>query len=194
MFLQEEYLRRHEITGVPVVNHISSGSLLLRHERGWTLMTIAWKDPRNHPGKYYINFNSPVHNGYLKNDFFVKRLEQDLEVEWDQFQDYLLVWSKEVQGTAIVGEIELALAAWEIFSFCVDGWLVEGADITFRKMHYSSVDLDLPLRDRYAAYQSALSYLGTNHPNMFMAFRNNVKGYLYNYCHWLGKLVQSAIA
>lgn len=195
MFLQEEYFNRHGITGVPIINHMSNGSLLLRNNEGplvWMLMVITWKDPHNHPGKYYINFLSPVHDalncGYR---FFVKRLENDVEVEWDYFQNYILGWSKESKATAILGDLEVALATWEVFSYCIDSWLAKEADGNFRKLHYVSVDLDLSLRERYIGYQAALAYLTDTYPSVYKSFRDDFKCHFHSYCHWLGKLVQS---
>lgn len=194
MFLQEEYFNRHGIT-VPIVNHVGNGSLLLRSNDSpfnWIVMAIRWEDPHNHPGKYHINFFEPIHNSYSGSGrLFVKTLEKDIELEWDRFQDYILGWSKwaKVTATPIVGEIEVILAIWEVFTFCIDGWLAEEADSVFRKMHYASVDLDLTLQERYSGYQEALLYMREHYPPAFRVFKDDVKGHFHNYCHWLGKLV-----
>lgn len=196
MLFQEEYLNRHGITGVPIVSYVTNGSLLLRSNEnpslgGWVLMLISWKDPRNHPGKYHINFCNPVHDAYKKGKFFVRCLDRDIEIEWDRYQDYLLAWAKNVNATAIVGEMEVSVAAWEVFSFCVDGWLATEADSVFRKLHYKSIDLELPLKDRYSAYQTALNHLGSNYPEMYRSYKEDLKVFFKNYCHWLGRLVHS---
>src|SRR5581483_6693308 len=104
MLLQEEYLQRHGITGVPVISHVNNGSLLLHNNTesfsgGWVLMLIAWKDPHVHPGKYHINFYNPVHNAYKKSTFMSRCLTEDIKVEWDHYQNYLLTWAKEVSAT-----------------------------------------------------------------------------------------------
>jgi len=195
MFLQEEYFSRHGITGVPIVNHVGNGSLLLRSNDSpfnWMVLAIRWEDPHNHPGKYHINFFQPIHNSYRNGRFFIKTLEKDIQIEWDRFQDYILGWSKGSKSTPIVGEVEVVLATWEVFTYCIDDWLAEEADTTLRKLHYASVDLDLTLQERYCGYQDALQYLGEHYPPMFRAFKDDMKSYLRNYCHWLGELVHSA--
>lgn len=190
MFLQEEYLMRHGIKDVPIINHVTKGSLLLRMETGYLLMTIDWKEHDRHPGSYYINYHTPVHDGYAKGHYFNRISDVEREVEWDEYYSYISSWVKG-QISPVCGDKEVILAAWEIFVFCCDGMLVDFANSTLEKLIYNSLNEEATLDQRFQGYQECLTYISSEFPAMLKSFKHDLLPHIQNYCHWLAKLIKS---
>src|SRR5271154_5207507 len=102
MRLFEEYLNRHKITDVPVVHHCTTGALILRTtdasvwNNKWVLVTIRWKHDDYHPGRYIIEMNSPVHDGFHTDTIFTQW--PPIEKKWHEYEDFLLEWSDNLKG------------------------------------------------------------------------------------------------
>ena len=192
MFLQEEYLTRHGITDVPIINHITNGSLLLKMENGYLLMTIAWREHDRHPGSYYINYYTPVHNGHADGGRYFNRItDVERELEWDEYHSYISSWVKG-QIMPVCGDKEVILAAWEIFVFCCDGMLVDfTSNTTLEKLIYNSLNEDASIDERFQGYQDCLAYISVEFPSMLKVFKHDVLPHIQYYCHWLAKLINS---
>ena len=189
MFLQEEYLMRHSITDVRVINHVANGSLLLKMDTGYLLMTIAWKENDRHPGRYYINYHTPVHDGHVKSCYFNRISDVEREIEWDEYHSYILSWVKG-RITPVYGDKEIILAAWEIFVFFCDSMIVNFTNNTLEKLVYSSLDEDRTLDERFQGYQECLVYISSEFPVLLKAFKHDLLPHIQNYCHWLTKLIK----
>jgi hypothetical protein len=201
MRLYEEYLQRH-LLSVPLVRHEDQGSIILRTTDAkhwnsrWIFVTIRWQDQGIHPGKYYIEFYSPIHDGYGSGRLFSKSSAK--EIEWDEYEDYFLAWSNGLEGfldrpsresTRVVsGEKEVILTAWEVFLFCYDGWFAAQSS-ELRSYIDRSIDLDLPLERRYIGYQDSLIYLTARHPAILKSWKYDMLGLVQNYSHWLAQLI-----
>lgn len=190
MFLQEEYLMRHGITDVPVVNYVTNGSILLKIDNGYLLMTIAWKEHDRHPGSYYLSYHTPVHDGYVKSRFFNKISDFEREVEWDEYYSYISSWAKN-NIVPVCGDKEVILAAWEIFVFCCDGMLVDFTDSTLEKLIYLSLNDEITIDDRFQGYQECLVYISSEFPALLKSFKYDMLPHVQNYCHWLAKLIKT---
>lgn len=190
MYLQEEYLSRHGITDVPIINHVTKGSLLLRMGSNYLLMTIEWKNSDRHPGTYFINYFTPVHNGYTKSNYFNKIANVEREVEWEEYYGYISSWIKG-QVSPVCGDKEVMLAIWEIFVFCCDGMLAQHANSTLEKLIYKTLDEELSTEQRFIGYQECLAYINAECPVLFKMFKHDLLPHVQHYCHWLAKLINS---
>ena len=191
MYLQEEYLKRHGITDVPIINHVTNGSLLLKIDPGYLLMTIAWADNNRHPGNYLINHYTPIHNGYV-NGFYFNKIVDECEIEWDGYYSYILNWSKG-HINPILDSKELILSAWEIFVFIFDGKLANLIpNAVLDRLIYKSLDEDLTMDQRFYGYQECLTYMSIEFPFILKAFKYNLLPHVQNYCYWLAKLTKDA--
>jgi hypothetical protein len=198
MRLYEEYFKRHAIKDIPLVRYDSMGALILRTEdttywhSSWLLVTIKWVDGGIHPGKYVVEFYSPIHNGYLKQRLFQKYNAKELE--WDQYEDYFLNWSRSLDGDSMPGVVtggkEVILTAWEMFVYCYDGWFAH-QESELRHYVDRCLDVDLPLANRYAGYQNCLIYLTARHPNVLKVWKYEVLALVQHYSGWLAALVES---
>jgi len=201
MRLFEEYFQRHGIKGIPVVRHDNLGALILRTQdstywhSSWLLVTIKWVDGGIHPGKYVVEFYSPIHNGFTKQRLFQKYNVKELE--WDEYEDYFLNWSRSLEGAAgarktpgvVRGGNEVVLTAWEMFVYCYDGWFAR-QESELRHYVDRCLDVDLPLAHRYAGYQNCLIYLTARHPNVLKVWKYEVLALVQHYSEWLAALVE----
>lgn len=190
MLLQEEYLMRNSITDVPIVNYITNGSILLKIDNGYLLMTITWKEHDRGPGSYHISYHTPIHDGYLKNCYFNKIEKFDREIEWDEYYSYILSWSKN-NVIPVCGDKEVILAAWEIFVFCCDGMFVDYSNHAFEKLIYRSLNDEITLDERFQGYQECMVYMSSEIPALLRSFKHDVLPHIQNYCHWLANLIKS---
>jgi hypothetical protein len=187
MHLQEEYIKRHNLI-VPIIKHVSRGSLLFKGGLNYGLLIIEWKESNRHPGNYFISYYVPLHDGYMSGRFFQRLNESDVELEWDNYTQWLVNWCNKI--TPVTGDKEIVLAIWEIFVYCCDGWLAEFAQPFLEKLLFKSLDKELSIDDRFVGYQECLVYFTTEHPSIMKAFRNEVLPHINNYSHWLGKLAE----
>jgi len=195
MRLHEEYFNRHNIRGVPVVNHCTQGAVILRTvdpeiwQNRWILVTIKWVEHPQHPGSYNIEFCVPIHDGESRGKLFTRL--PTAEKEWDEYEDYLLDWTQKLQGVVPVrGHKHIVLAAWEMFVYCYDSWFrrqsAELKDLLFR-----SLDEDLSPDARYIGYQETLIHLSTHHPSVLKAWKYEVLSQVQYYSDWLANLVET---
>ena len=201
MRLYEEYLERH-LLNMPIVRHENQGAIILRTTDSkhwnsrWIIVTIRWHDQGIHPGKYYVEFYSPVHDGYSTGRLFNKSGAKELE--WDEYEDYFLNWSNNMTGfldessrkTSFVvkGDKDVILTAWEVFLFCYDGWFTSQCS-ELRGYIDRSVDLDLLSEERYCGYQDSLIYLTARHTAILKSWKYDVLGLVQKYSYWLAQLI-----
>lgn len=195
MRLHEEYFRRHNIRDIPIVNHCSQGAVMLRTtdpdiwQNRWILVTLKWVEHPQHPGSYNVEFLVPIHDGESRGKLF-SRLPS-VELEWDEYEDYILDWTKNLRGVvAVRGHKNIVLTAWEMFVYCYDGWFRrQHADL--KELLFRSIDEDLSLEDRYIGYQDTLIHLSTHHPAVLKAWKYEVLSQVQCYSDWLAKLVET---
>jgi hypothetical protein len=190
MYLQEEYIQRHGLTDVAVINHVTNGSILLKMDQGYILMTISWKESQSSPGHYYINYYTPIHDGYARSRYFHKIPDVERELDWDEYNSFIYNWSKG-QIDPVIGDKEVILAAWEVFVYCCDGWFVDYGTQTLEKLIFRSLDAESSIDQRFQGYQEALVLMSTEFPAMLKAFKYEVVPHVQHYCHWLAKLIKS---
>lgn len=189
MNLQEEYIKRHSLN-IPLITYVSSGSILLRMEQSYILMTIKWREEQAHPGHYYINYFTPIHDGYNRFSYFHKIADVERELDWDEYQPFLYEWSKG-QVHPVSGDLNVILAAWEIFVYCCDSWLVDYVTPGLEKLIYKSLDDQQTLENRFQGYQEALVAISTEYPYILKAYKQEILPHVANYCHWLAQLIES---
>lgn len=194
MRIFEEYLNRHRIN-VPVAHHFGSGSLILRTfdssiwKNRWILINIRWEDHDHHPGKYFIEMNSPVHDGYLSETVFSKW--SSVMKKWHEYEDFLLDWVDGVNGVRpVLEEKEVTLAAWEMFVFAYDSWFMkQSGDV--KRILFESLDSDRPTNYRYQHFQDVAIFLATHHPAVLRVWKYEVLFRVNNYADWLGNLLKN---
>ena len=196
MRLYEEYFQRHNIIA-PIIRHERTGSLILRTKglsvsSKWVLVSFYWSDNGVHPGHYVVEYSYPLHDGYLRNRLFQKYNVKELE--WDEYEDYFLNWCRGLlrdNYTEIIhGELEVILAAWQIFVYCYDGWICKQSSELKCYIH-NSMDFELPVRERYKGYQNCLIYFTARQPSALKAWKYDVLGCIQNYAHWLAELYKN---
>jgi hypothetical protein len=196
MRLSEEYFQRHAITGVPLVRYEDTGAVILRMrdptywQSSWLLVTTRWTDGGVHPGKYVVEFYSPIHNGYIGQHLFKKCNAK--AVEWDEYEDYFLNWSRAVAGdrmpSAVRAGKDVTLTAWEMFVYIYDGWFAR-QESELRHFVDRCLDTDLPPAVRYAGYQNCVIYLTARYPSVLKAWKCEVLALVQHYSGWLAGLV-----
>ncbi len=190
MYLQEEYYNIHQIKDVPIIIHIKEGILLLRAGTSYILMTITWKESDSRPGKYYIDYLAPIHDGYNKGQYFTRISEESERVlEWDEYQSYLIHWCRNKEIVPIVDDREVVLAAWEIFVCSCDGFLVDWGTPDLMGLIHKSIDRFSSVECRFVEYQNCLLHITVEYPIILKVFKNIISPKIsQNYCYWLGKL------
>jgi hypothetical protein len=187
MFLQEEYLQRHGIVDVPIIVHTIRGSLLLRPKGfSYLVVVISWKPSNRGPGRYHINYYTPIHNGYSRNLYFSRISEVECVLEWEEYSTYIINWSSKNRLNPVLTEAEVYLSIWEMFLFCCDDAL---ASLGLEKLLYESINEDNPIDKRYSSFLDCMDYLRLNHPDLSNLFKDNFLSHVFPYCFWLSKLI-----
>ncbi len=190
MKLYQEYFLRHNIDGM-VVEHNNQGALILRTKDSWLLVTIKWQDNGIHPGKYIVEYLSPIHNGYANRRLFQKYNVKELS--WDEYEDYFLSWSDSMMVPDVIsGDKKVVLTAWEMFVYCYDGWLAQQSS-ELRWYVYSCLDTDQSVETRYSGYQNCLLYLTAKDPDVLKVWKYEVLSLTQHYSEWLAALVKKQI-
>lgn len=196
MRLYEEYFRRHNIQGFPLVHHCTRGTLLLRTKnpdkaRRWVIMSIRWAEHSQHPGSYVIEFILPIHDGYGKGGLFAKL--SPVSKQWDEYEDYLLEWSSQLKDlTPVRGRKNITLAAWEVFVYCYDGWFRKQTH-ALKEMLFRSLDEESCPEERFGALQQILDHLTTNQPAVLRTWKYEVEMQVQGYADWLATLVEARV-
>jgi hypothetical protein len=194
MRLQEEYFRRHHID-TPLVNYCNQGSVILRTvdpaiwQNRWVLVTIHWIEHPQHPGFFRIDFSTPVHNGAEKSRFFTRLPSADKE--WDEYEDFMLNWVGKLEGVVPVrGNKQIVLAAWEMFVYCHDGWF-RRQSYDLKQMLFNTLDDEMPVNERYSAYQEMVAYFTTQHPALLKTWKYEMLYQVQYYSDWLARLIEA---
>lgn len=139
-----------------------------------------------HPGRYRIQFCSPLHNGYIEDQIFEG--VDFWEGGWDEYEDFLLKWCRGMKKAdePILAKRAVILAAWEMFLISHDRSI---ASVVHPDRVFKTVDDSIGVETRYTHLQEVLSYLSSHHPNLYNAW-DQMKPYINNYCYWLGHLLR----
>lgn len=192
MFLQEEYLKRHNLQNVNVINYVTNGSVLLKTgPYRYMLMTITWADNSSRPGRFYIDFKTPAHNSYETAPIFSENPDNRRILEWDEYIDYLIRWRDNNEFAAVVGDKEVVLATWEIFIYCCDGWLAKHLFGNLEKLIFISIDDNKPFHERFPAYQELIFLINTEFPELSRFYKHGILPHVNNYCHWFARLINN---
>jgi hypothetical protein len=186
---QEEYLARHGLDDVAVIQHVKNGSVFVYSEGVWTILSIKWQDNPIHPGEYHFSYLTPIHNGYKEHLFE----RDDYILQYDEYEDFIYQWSSKngwgAKARAIEGEWQSILTCWEMFLIMFDGWFVENASFTLKRLLFESVDPDSDLFCRLRYYKESIFILAEKHPSVLKRFKVDVLTYAHSYCNWLARLL-----
>ncbi len=186
MLLQEEYLLRHNLNDVPLINYVDKGAVLLKQSSRYVLFTIDWIAHDRRPGKFYLNYHIPLHNGCNEGRFFQRVVDYEVQLEWEDYVNYFSNWQNRWQyHDAEIVMNDVVLAFWEVFAYCCNDWLEANFKLFIKKLLYKSLDLKADLVERYAAYQEILVYLSNVHTIVFKDFERHLLSHVQNYCYWL---------
>jgi len=185
MFLQEEYLKKHNLTQeVPVLPYVTKGSLLLTDRN---LITINWDIFSSRPGSYIVSFLSPIHNGYTKRNFWEK-YKKEVKLQYEEYQDYMMTFFEFVPTKPISTQKEVELTAWRIFLYIFDSWLVRNANSTLNQLIYNSVANEENIEFQYVNFQRALSNLQDNFLLVYRVFDDSIMKMMFPYLYWTASL------
>lgn len=190
MRLHEEYFQRHGINQ-PVVNHCSKGSVILRRNSGvkpFLFVDINWIKGDRYPGVYNIEFNEPIHDGWDKGRFF-NHVGQPYVKQWDEYEDFLLNWSRDADKSYTPIEAnEAILASWEMMVYCYDGWF-HGQNYGLKDLLFRTLDDELDIKKRLSYHEDMLNHLSVNFPGILNTWTS--KFYVSNYSEWLVNLCKN---
>ena len=203
MRLYEEYFKRHGITDVPVVQHCSAGSLIIRStdesrrffSSRWVLFSIRWKDHDHHPGQYHISIDRPVHDGYQQDQLFTAVdlgfCHSPITLKWDLYESFVLDLASHLPPVApVVGDQEVIMAAWEMFVFSYDSWFLKQPH-SVKKLLFESLDKENPIQLRYQNYQDVIVFISTHHPAILRSWKYEVLARVQNYANWLAAILNT---
>ena len=185
MFLHEEYARR--FCRQPLVGCPRLGYLILENHDShkWFFVTIKRVNVRNNPQEYVIACFSLYHNGYKHSYRSGNRFFNFLASEslcYDEYEDFLLSWAKEIGKPKMVSKNELSDKTWEMVLYSLDGWFAQKGELTHEL--FKSVDRQTPKRERNKIISRLSDCLWDQHSDILI-WRNDV---LNNYCDWIIKL------
>lgn len=187
MFLLEEYLVRHGVTSVPVINYPASAHLYLRHSADTPAIRSVhiWTDDSDvGPPVYVFDEGFPAHNcTHNLNGFF--HVSRRTRLQWDEYEPFVLDWAKALREPlqAADAQADVYRAAVSAFAVCFDRFLRERADAETKDAVYGIISGDpCPARRQpFAAYLNANDTLRTAFQTAFHRPAH--------YAHWLARLV-----
>lgn len=179
MRLQEEYFKRHSLPYNPIY-HTKNTQLLLRNKSNITIMNILWKEPERTTGYYEIFYSKPIHNGYVKGEYFV-RTRVDHVVEYEDYFSFITTWAKSLTLDVVQN---INLASWEIFVYCFDGWI---ASNSLENEIFPTIDPQIPPFHREANINEFLNYLKTKDQLVYKIYNIHFK---FKHESWLERLIK----
>jgi len=200
MQLYEEYLTRHGIKDLKIAKHVEEGTVFYKSDSDhfWRVLWVKWMEPEIHPGHYVVRILKPRHNGGQSyNHTFERRhthlplfdniLRRDKILHWDEYEDFILGWSRTIDHADVAATRTSAfVAAWEMFLCCFDEMFAQsGCSGKF----FSTVNPNLNEKQRYNAVQESLLYCANDIPLVYEAWMDRMDNYLNRRCGWLVKLV-----
>lgn len=196
MFLHEEYIVRHQLDVLPILYTETINVFFKSGTNQWLVLFGRWQDGIDHPGFYRFRFASPVHDGYLEDDWYA-----DLPgfigrtVQWDQYELSLLNWIASLRGLYDAGfraiETSEVLVAWEIFLYIHDQWFVNHIeDSKFFDDIEQSTNSAIVESERLSAYNRCTSRL-SRHRFLLSHFLDRMLPLTRPYSVWLAKLANS---
>lgn len=177
MKLQEEYFKRHSLPYNPIY-HTRNTQLILQ-DKIPTIVNILWKEPERTTGHYEFFYSKPIHNSYLRGEYF-SRTSKDHVVEYEDYFAFMETWAKTL--TLPIAE-NVKIASWEIFVYCFDGWIAQNS---LENAIFPTIDPLIPMNYREANINDFLDYLRGKEPLSYRIFTVN---FLFRYEDWLVKLV-----
>lgn len=194
MKIFEEYFQRHKITDVPLVHHCTNGALILESFNSqiwrskWVVFSIRWIDHDHRPGHYLMEINVPVHDGYETGEVFDQQVH--VEKKWQEYEDFILDWSKSVSELKPVIGREAVIFAWEMFVYVFDSWFLKQPNSLKQKL-FQSLDKDNSIQTRYSNYQDVAIFLSTHHPAVMRVWKYEILSKLQHDADWLARLIES---
>lgn len=193
MRLTEEYFSRHNICDVPIVNHCSANTLIIKTEdnywgSNWIILNINYSYHTHRPGKYQLEFKTPIHDGFIKETIFKKF--PLVCYQWHEYEESILSLSNTINGTAILGDKEIFLAAWEMFVFSYDSWFATQSS-EIKRILFDGLDKEQSVDARYENCQQIVSFLSQNYLLVFRAWKYEVLNLIQNYADWLADIVNN---
>jgi hypothetical protein len=182
MYLCEEYMLRNSIK-IPYVKLTGYGSSFFKKNDFWNILTISWKEPINHPGRFIIKIMEPRHNGCETEGLF--NVLEKHEIYLDEYENFFLNWASNFSGK-IARDDEVYIAAWEIYLHCYDCLLVK-----YAKMEelLATIDQEASISDRLNSINKTILKFSDLYPYIIDSWSINIQRYIDNYNHWLPLLM-----
>jgi hypothetical protein len=152
---------------------------------------LVWVDNPHHPGHYEVQIQIPVHDGGTGEIFLnVRGYPPSLIIQYEELADFLgAVAVSHGSLRAIEGHKETILAGWEIFLYAFDRYIAKSASPKLREAIEESLDLDLPLEERYYSYIEATNHLIVDHVSVFERYETLIHSHTKRSLSWLARLV-----
>lgn len=193
MKIFEEYFQRHDIIDVPLVRHCTNGSLILESfdsqiwKSKWVIFSIRWVDHDHRPGHYLMEINVPQHDGHETGEVFDQQVQ--IEKKWQEYEDFILDWSKNIKGVRPIKGKEAIIFAWEMFVYVYDSWFLKQPESLKQKL-FQSLDKDNSIQTRYSSYQDVAIFLSTHHPAVMRVWKYEILAKLQYDTDWLARLIE----
>lgn len=194
MKLFEEYLSRHGLNDIPIVQHYGSyhlgGALLSKSVDSWILITIKWVCHDYRPGSYEINIISPIHNSYDQKNIFKK---ESLTKKWDEYEDFLIDWSKNSILQPICEKDDIIMSAWEMLVYICDEWFSKQSCVLRHKL-FNTLNKENNFETRYLYYSDVIGFLSEKYPNVVKSWKSEIFtslnwGVKSSHADWLARLL-----
>jgi len=187
MHLYEEYLARHCIT-LPVVKHTGQGYVFFRENESdsWRIASIVLQEQKQGPSNYCIRVFKPVRGGDKYFSLFAVYEEND--VEWDDYEDFVLEWSNVLSNFKIATSSEAFCAAWEMFVYANDEWFSKNIPLDIL---YGTLDEDLLTTERMHNIYECVQSMSYKSPSRHRVWQDDVMNLVENYAYWLCDIIKN---
>lgn len=186
----EEYFIRHKIKNVPQVKHSDDGCMLYYYgdveKNQFCLCTYFWKDNTVHPGRYYVQMQFPVRNGYERHELF--ETYSEINLKWHEFESYWINWMQQNREFTPINNHEHAyLAAWSSF-VCITENFCNNLKSNYKNLFAESVNAKNPFNSRLRYSEDCQKILEDSFPKVSYLWKTRFHKYLENYSDWIYNL------
>jgi hypothetical protein len=194
MSLSEEYIVRHKLN-TPVVLYKSRSSVLLKSAEKpyrWRIISISWREAKQHPGYFEVNYSKIILNGGL-DKCPLKNVAKTAIWYWEQYEDQLLKTVAQIQSENFraIPEEESNFAAWNVFLMMYDVWFASRMDAKFLVLAERILRTDLSITDRANALSQALKHLRDEDRGLYDLWLCQIQPLVKPRSDWLTRLINN---
>ncbi len=213
MNIVEEYIQRKNLHHLDVVHHSNNvfsitKPAIITSNYSYLYIHIHWNNKSKGPGKYLIEFKSPIklqklspaflrHNDFISQGCLFNTISSN-EVEYEDYENFIFGWANAIKKSNTKwifpnNKDEARLMLWESFVFILDSYF---ADISYdaKNWLWESLNLENNTEKRMNNINLVMDYINNDSRLVCSIWIKDMLMNLRNYKKWIGDLFRDNIS